>query len=193
MAGVVLAGFVATLSAGCAEGSRARTSSRPEPQQTWAELHRPLSIPRLKDGSPCPVTPARAVSPSFAPAQGTGPVYPVGAADRGLTFIYPVEPSQGWYPSLWSGNKVLWVAARTYRGRVLIRGRRVDGPHGLRFGDKPTPAAELRLVFDASDLGEGGWLQHGSYTRVRAAGCYAWQLDGPDFTRVIVFRAVRLP
>jgi hypothetical protein len=186
-------GLVAGLTVGCAESSISRTSSQGEALQTWAALHRPLITPRLKSGPPCPVTPARSVSPSFAPAQGTGPVYPVGAAGSGLKFIYPVQRSQGWYPSSWSGNKVLWVARKGYRGRVLVRGRQVDGPHALRFGDKPRAEVEMRLVFNASDLGEGGWLQHGSYTRVRVAGCYAWQVDGQDFTRVIVFRAVRLP
>ena len=50
----------------------------------------------------------------------------------------------------------------------------------------------MRLAFGPKDLGEDGWLQHGSYTRVRAAGCYGWQIDGTDFTYVIVFRAARV-
>ena len=29
-----------------------------------------------------------------------------------------------------------------------------------------------------------------SYTRVRGPGCYAYQIDGTTFSRVIVFRAV---
>jgi hypothetical protein len=115
----------------------------------------------------------------------------VGAAG-GLKFIYPVEPAQGWYPSGWSGNKVAWVARKGFAGRVLIRGARRDGSNGLRFGDRPQPQTELRLTFSADDLGEGGWLNKGTYTRVRAPGCYAWQLDGRDFTRVITFRAIRV-
>jgi len=51
----------------------------------------------------------------------------------------------------------------------------------------------LRLTFTADDRGEDGWLFEGTYTRVRAPGCYAWQLDGRDFTRVITFRAIRVP
>ncbi|MEJ7790439.1 MAG: hypothetical protein WKF65_00500 [Gaiellaceae bacterium] len=51
---------------------------------------------------------------------------------------------------------------------------------------------ELRLRFSAGDLGEGSWLNKGTYTRVRAPGCYAWQIDGRDFTRVITFRAIRV-
>jgi hypothetical protein len=32
-----------------------------------------------------------------------------------------------------------------------------------------------------------------SYTRLRAPGCYAYQIDGLTFSRVIVFRAVAVP
>lgn len=117
-------------------------------------------------------------------------MYPVGAA-RGLQFIYPVEPAQAWYPSEWSGNKVAWVARKGFRGRVLIRGWRRDGSDRVRFGDRPQPSTELRLTFSATDRGEGGWLNKGTFTRVRAPGCYAWQLDARDFTRVITFRAMR--
>jgi hypothetical protein len=36
----------------------------------------------------------------------------------------------------------------------------------------------------------GGWSTVTVYTRVQAVGCYAWQIDGRDFSRVVVFRAV---
>jgi hypothetical protein len=171
------------------DGSKA---ARGAGDASWAELRRPLRVEPLATTARCPVTTARVLSPRFARGQGSGPVYPVGAA-RGLKFIYPVEPTQGWYPSEWSGNKVAWVARKGFSGRVLIRGWRRDGSSGVRFGDRPQPQTELRLTFSAKDLGEGGWLNKGTFTRVRAPGCYAWQLDGLDFTRVITFRAIRVP
>ena len=137
------------------------------------------------------MTPATPVSRDFGPAQGSGPVYPVGASTA-LSFLYPVRPSQAsWYPSPWSGNKVLWVARPRYRGPVLIRGRRLDGPQELRFGDGHLPDRELRLA--RADAWTENWRgrQWPSYTRLRAPGCYAWQVDGRGFSRVIVFRAVR--
>lgn len=191
MRSVLRLAFLALVSlvvAGCAGDSHADTAAA----DPWSDLRRPLRIPRISPGMPCPVTPARVLSRAFAPGQGRGPAYPVGAAG-GLEFIYPVRPSQGWYPSEWGGNKIAWVAPRDFMGRILVRGRQVDGPHALRFGDKPRPVAELLLTLDASDLGEGGWLHFGSFTRVRAAGCYAWQVDGRAFSRVIVFRAIRVP
>lgn len=154
----------------------------------WAKLHRPLRIPRLAPGERCPVTSAQRVSPDFAPAQGSGPVYPVGAA-HGLRFIHPPTRDQLWYPTRWSGQKVLWIARVSYGGRVLIRGRQLDGPHELRFGDGQVPARELRLhgrdAFTENWQGRQ-WL---TYTRLRAPGCYAWQVDGASFSKVIVFRA----
>ncbi len=185
--GLLLSGLVF---AGCT-GEEGGDGVRRAGNASWAELRRPLRIDALGQAARCPVSPARVLSSQFAPGQGTGPVYPVGAAG-GLQFSYPVEPTQRWYPSQWGGNKVAWVARAGFAGRVLIRGERRDGTDGVRFGDRPQPQVELRLNFSADDLGEGGWLNKGTYTRVRAAGCYAWQIDGRDFTRVVTFRAIRV-
>ena len=109
-----------------------------------------------------------------------------------MRFLYPVQPSQVWYPSEWSGNKIAWTAPKAFRGPILIRGRRLDGMDKVGFGDKSVPAAELRLMVSARGLGQDGWYQQGSYTRVRAAGCYAWQIDGRAFSRIVVFKAVKV-
>ena len=37
--------------------------------------------------------------------------------------------------------------------------------------------------------GRKQWRQTATYTRVRAEGCYAYQIDGTTFSRVVVFRA----
>jgi hypothetical protein len=159
----------------------------------WAKLRRPLHIPRISPGSPCPVTPGRRVSTNFgvgnfALAQGPGPVYPLGGFPT-LTFIYPPQPDQLWYGSQWSGEKVLWIARRSYRGPVLIRGRQLDGIHNVRFGSGLNPSRETRLR-SVGGSSPGGWQNRPSYTRLRAPGCYAWQVDGTTFSRVIVFQAV---
>jgi hypothetical protein len=148
----------------------------------------PLHIPHIAPGSPCPITRGGSVSSNFATAQGRGPVYPVGAFPK-LTFIYPPQPNQGWYGSAWSGQKVLWIARPNYRGRVLIRGRQqLDGGHELRFGNDLDPGREMRLR-SVGGSSPGGWQNRASYTRLRAPGCYAWQVDGTTFSRVIVFEA----
>jgi hypothetical protein len=105
-----------------------------------------------------------------------------------LSFDYPVRPEQIYYPSDWSGNKVLWIAHR-YRGPVLIRGLQLDGPNEVRFGLARSPAREMRLT-SVGGSSPGDWQNRPSTTRVRAPGCYGWQVDGATFSRVIVFRAV---
>jgi len=104
--GLLLSGLV--VFAGCT-GEQRGDGVRRAGNASWAELRRPLRIDALETAARCPVSPARVLSSQFALGQGKGPVYPLGAAG-GLKFTYPVEPTQVWYPSEWSGNKVAWVA-----------------------------------------------------------------------------------
>jgi hypothetical protein len=93
--------------------------------------------------------------------------------------------------SSWRGARVTWEATAAYRGPVLIRGRRVDGAGALGFGEGHVPYDELQLL--ASGMGPpappGGGRAWLSLTRVRSAGCYAYEVDGTSFSSVIVFRA----
>jgi hypothetical protein len=134
------------------------------------------------------VTPARVVTPLFAPGQGNGPVYPLGWA-AGFAFMFRPE-----WGSIWGGNKVLWAGVRTYRGQVLIRGRQLDGTNIVRFGDGTRPVSEIRLnrpgAYSSAPWSGRLWP---SYTRLRAPGCYGWQIDGTTFSRVVVFRATMSP
>ena len=157
----------------------------------WAKLRRPLHIPHIAAGARCPVTAASRPSPDYsAPALGRGPAYPLYPWRAGtLSFFYPVRPSQEWYPSDWSGEKVLWIVAPRYRGPLLIRGRQLDGPNLVRFDDGALPPVELRLQAGGATSARG-FRNLGGYVRLRAPGCYAWQVDGTTFSRVIVFRAV---
>ncbi|MGE5434131.1 MAG: hypothetical protein ACM3S3_05025 [Candidatus Doudnabacteria bacterium] len=84
---------------------------------------------------------------------------------------------------------MLWIARRSYRGPVLIRGRQLDGIHNVRFGSGLNPSREMRLR-SVGGSSPGSWQNRPSYTRLRAPGCYAWQVDGTTFSRVIVFQAV---
>ena len=115
-------------------------------------------------------------------ASGRGPAWPIGLAQPGsvLRFTYPPPPGSLMYGSEWSGNKVLWFVSPAVVGPVLVRGRRIDGPGDVRFDLDLNPSTELRLPTT---------LGHPSTTRVRAAGCYAYQVDGPSFSYPIVFRA----
>lgn len=154
-------------------------------------LRRPLQIPSIEPGAPCPVSEAnRRIWARTAPGLGSGPVSPVGlGAHATLRF-------RGFPGSDWGGQKVLWVAAPDYDGPVLIRGGRVDGDDGVGFnvnGSGP-PLEELQLPpgNEPKRINRGGYRNWPSYTRVVAPGCYAYQVDGTDFSYVIVFRAARL-
>jgi hypothetical protein len=122
---------------------------------------------------------------------GRGPVYVVFPTDRPgylpLSFAYGGP---------FGGNKVLWVADPAYTGPILIRGRRLDSPGDVRFGETDGPAMELRLVAgDPKAAGPhpsgvaAGWPNWPTATRLAQPGCYAYQIDGTSFSYAIVFAA----
>lgn len=158
-------------------------------------LRRPLHVGRLAAGATCPEPTGRIVTRFLGPLLGPGPVYPVSPLDQSgsMPFVYP-PPRTGesnFAGSQWGGQKVLWAAAPGYRGPVLIRGRQLDGPHAAGFGADRVPVAEMQLLSaGAFSPGEPpGWREWPSFTRLRAGGCYAFQIDGTTFSTVIVLRA----
>ncbi len=153
----------------------------------WKFLRRPLRIPTIAPGSPCPKTPPSGdiktvASELVGTAFGPGPVFPgLGFSQTAdLSFNYPAPPGSLDYGTGWSGQKVMWILADRYSGPALVRGRQLDGPHPLRIDGE----AERRLV------GSGG---HPSTTKFRAPGCYGYQVDGLRFSFVIVFQARAWP
>lgn len=176
----------------------ARGTSSPEPMIAWSALRRPIRLPRLGVGIRCPKTegtPAREltrdVSPQLYPL-GEGPVRPVLAgpigygpgALRGPNAVvhYVHQPH-----TKWSAIKTLWIAPPRYRGRVLVRGRQLDGQHGVRFGSR-----KLHKELHLNTLGgsmPSGWQNWTSATRLIAPGCYGLQLDSAHNSRVIIFPA----
>jgi hypothetical protein len=143
-------------------------------------LRRPFHLPRVKPGQRCPVAKRRVVSPAYGPALGPGPAYPA-SFDESSTLHYAGAA----FPRPWTGNKVLWIVGPQYRGPILVRGRQLDAAFWVGFdrGVGVRPYVELHLEGDGST-----WHDYPSYTRVRKAGCFAYQIDGTTFSRVIVFR-----
>jgi hypothetical protein len=142
-------------------------------------LRRPLHLPTLAAGTSCPRSGARHVSPSFGIALGPGPAYPVPFRDGIL------QLGDGRVEGGWMYVKVLWVTAPRYAGPFLVRGRRIDGTSWLGFESGPHPLQELQ--FPPRPRGYRGWRSTATYTRVREPGCYAYQVDGTTFSRVLVF------
>lgn len=153
----------------------------------WQKLHRPFHIP-AKPAGKCPVTPATPVGPGVALlGQGSGPVFPLDAYPS-LAVIPGGRKGQPWFPSAWGGGQMRWAARPAFSGPVLIRGRRLGGGAQVAFGPGQQPAIELHV--EIPRRAAGTWWTASTYTRLKAPGCYAWQIDGPRFSRVVVFRAV---
>jgi hypothetical protein len=166
------------------------------PADSWAPLYRPLHLPTLAPGAPCPVAkPAGGAFKRYGIARGLGPgpAYPIGATVR-----FPQIAGE-----TWGKVKVLWFVAPRYRGHVLIRGHRLDGDAEVRFDatgapSLVTPPDELRIpagwrAVRVPGIKAVGQRYMPSSTRLRESGCYAYQVDGTTFSRVVVFRAVAVP
>ena len=100
---------------------------------------------------------------------------------RGLTISTAAPGASG---------KVFWYVRPSYRGRVLIRGHRLDGPQRLGFSGRRLPDRELRIESWDSVSWEGqptGSRGIPSGVRVLVPGCYGVQIDGTTFSRVVVF------
>jgi hypothetical protein len=157
------------------QGLRSGTDPERTPVVIPRRLRRPLRIPP----SPCRVSARHVVSDQFSPALGPGPAYPA-VFDEQSTLHYRGAV----FPSPWTGQKVLWIVGPQYRGPILIRGHQIDGKWWVGFdGYQSRPWSEMHI------RGTGKWLGYPSYTRVRDAGCYAYQIDGTTFSHVLVFRA----
>jgi hypothetical protein len=166
----------------------------PGPIGSWARLERPFHTPTIPPGAACPTStsdPKGDLSRIgyVGPAWGTGPGYPVISADQGRPVLYyedPIPPQSLLYGSKWLGQKALWVVdRRRYRGPLLIRGRQVNGMNEVRFELAVVPVPEMTISPLAQD--------QPSTTRLRTAGCYAYQVDGTAFSSVIVFEAMPFP
>jgi hypothetical protein len=145
-------------------------------------LARPLDDRRIAPGEPCPVTTETGRANSYA-GLGPGPAYPLGTHNV-ITMRMP--PPEGWGPE-WSGAKRVWILDGRYAARALVRGYQLDGPNDMRFVlGRPgftaakilNPIRELRVEGNTPSL-----------TRLRAPGCYAYQVDGRTFSYRVVFEA----
>jgi len=157
----------------------------------WQRLERPFHITTMAAADRCPTTARDSKGDltrigSLGTAWGDGPAYPGlgNGAEPVLRYLDPIPPGSDFYGGKWFGQKVLWMVDPVYRGPVLVRGRQLDGPNELRFDRGLFPPRQMRIL--PSSFPRRG---RASYTRMRAPGCYGYQVDGLSFSYVIVFEA----
>ena len=149
-------------------------------------LQRPFTPPTIQRGKPCPTTVGVPMTTPFfgqISAEGSGPVRSAGAiGDDG---VVPVTPAgSGWY-----GFKTDWFSLPSYLGPWMIRGAQLDGTSPIIFGEQPT-VSQLVVPPILTVNTVDGFREAPGGTYVRGPGCYAWQVDGLNFSYHIVFRAV---
>jgi hypothetical protein len=178
-------------------------TGEPDPETGYAvpdELRaRPLRAPTLAPGQGCPVDRPHPVDVAeVGDVAGPGPVYPGSLSPAGELRIGPPDTADFPYEGEYGGQKVGWlIDPRRYAGPVLIRGVRLDGdraPDAVRFWSGVEPADAMQLPAGRSNSWVPGlnWIFWPSFTRLREPGCYAWQVDGLDFSYQVTFRATAL-
>jgi hypothetical protein len=162
-------------------------TSTTTPAAVWKSLHRPLHIPYLRAGAPCPRSKGGRAAPHTGYTLGTGPVYVVlGFSDPPPDPHGVVNLKGGNVRWRWHWAKTLWAFSPRYRGPILIRGTRLDRRWPVEFLVLPHRYAELRVP----PRHPRKWSYLPSGSGYRATGCYAFQMDGTSFSRVVVFRVV---
>jgi hypothetical protein len=118
-----------------------------------------------------------------APALGPGPAYPIVDVVNGYVRERPVG-TPGARSFVF---KALWITSPRYRGPVLVRGDRIDAPGDMRFRfNHSTATPEMRIPSAARNYPR--WRGAASITVVSGQGCFAYQIDGTNFSTVVVVR-----
>jgi hypothetical protein len=154
------------------------------PVVDWSTLtSKPLKLEQLASGAPCPVSPKVDLAPKGQSGKwpiygfGDGPAYISGQftwfSDGGQGFVILVDPK--------------------YTGPLLVRSKRLDGAGSLTLsGERLTT-----LTDGAVGLPQTGsppyWGTWGGSVTTNAPGCYGIQLDGTNFSSVVVISVKKGP
>lgn len=166
----------------------------PETPDPWAALARPLQLPRIEPGDACPTTTSTMDLEGIGPILGDGPIYPAFLGPDGIFSLG--QQVSGNQPQQidgrdWWGKKTLWVSDDPVRGIGLVRAGRIDADGEVWFypGNLREYVGEMRLTVEAWVYGPdtpGGWREWNSGVFFADPGCYAFRIDGEDFTDIVV-------
>jgi hypothetical protein len=153
-------------------------------------LARPLRLPRIRAGAPCPVSDVTARSPVAQAADarglGTGPLFPIAFYIGNNATLQIGDQARG--PNGLYELKVVWASTSGHPGPVVVRVGRVDGAGrgAIALFYEPDSSRGDAAVFPLTEAPS----DFPSATSVSGPGCFAYQIDGVDLEEVIVFRVV---
>lgn len=155
---------------------------RPESSpRTWRRLEgRRLDLSAVRSDVRCLVSRSSRVVPSVGYALGDGPAYPVLGTRNGSAVLMK-DTRRGRFAL----HKTLWAIAPRYSGPILIRGWSLTTRTRLRFAQQ----LKLELRLPAAQESTSSWRYAPTYTGIPAVGCYVFQIDGLNFTKLLTFHA----
>nr|BBH87305.1 hypothetical protein KTC_20560 [Thermosporothrix sp. COM3] len=154
---------------------------------------RPLQLPTLPRGADCPTTSVHRFGQRIV--MGSGPIYVVietiqTAAQPAILQLRRFDPHDANASALkdpeWRPAKALWFADTSkYQGIGLVRGRQLDGSAVVLFDYDLSKDLELPEFTHTPEE-----INRPSYIRInqQSPGCYGLQIDGSNFTDVIIFQ-----
>lgn len=173
---------------------------------SWFMLRqRPLHLPTLTNGAACPVTPLSKLREQLRTVTGIGDstVFVATQYMDANGVQRPVRSNFFHLADTYRGELVTWYLKFPDVESVLIRGTQLDGPNPLLFDGGIEQANFDRNYMGGRTLPElllSSDPSHGSpvaswttITRVASSGCYAYQIDTPTKTMVLVFEAAVAP
>jgi hypothetical protein len=173
---------------------RARADPGPPPATTTRAVHdgastvaelrdRRLRAPRVQHGRPCPSSDVNLRLSGVGPALQAGPVaVAVFSENVALRFV---DRQEGWRHRA----KALWLVRADQAQPVIVRGKQIDGRGAVEFTNGRRDLRTYPLTGDATSTAPPEWRDVPSSVFVRHPGCYALQVDGPDFQSIFVLPA----
>lgn len=173
---------------------------------SWFKLRgRPLHLPVVASGAPCPVTPLSQFRTITGAVTGIGDssIFAVTVNVDANGVQHPERSNFARGRADWRGEIVTWYLHLPDTQPALIRGAQLDGPGVLRFdgGIEQSNFANnimsgsmlLRLLLTNTPDHGSPVATWASITRIDRSGCFAYQVDTPNKSVVLVFRAVVEP
>lgn len=197
LSGLLPAGLPLVSSSLSNSGLTARASG-----YSWVALRqRPLRLPKMAPGSACPVTPLSQMTVQLHTVKGIGDstIFAVAQGMDEQGELRAVRSSFFHYAADFRGVLVTWYIRLPDVEPIYIRGAQLDGAHILRFDggiEQPNFSRNLlggstlpQLLISSTSKQGSPIATWPSITRIQSSGCYAYQIDTPSKSMVLVFKA----